>query len=79
MSGMSIDNLLPGISGAKKTERSRRYRFFHSSFVVAIVVYLIFNEGYSAETTGTELSREAIRLGRLLLDLLQLHRIQNPR
>jgi RNA polymerase sigma-70 factor, ECF subfamily len=34
------------------------------------VVYLIFNEGYSAETTGTELSREAIRLGRLLLELL---------
>jgi RNA polymerase sigma-70 factor, ECF subfamily len=37
---------------------------------VLLVVYLIFNEGYSAETTGTELSREAIRLGRLLLDLL---------
>ena len=36
------------------------------------VVYLIFNEGYSAETTGAELSREAIRLGRLLLDLLKL-------
>jgi RNA polymerase sigma-70 factor (ECF subfamily) len=35
------------------------------------VVYLIFNEGYSTETTGAELSREAIRLGRLLLDLLQ--------
>jgi RNA polymerase sigma-70 factor, ECF subfamily len=35
------------------------------------VVYLIFNEGYSAEKTGAELSREAIRLGRLLLDLLQ--------
>src|SRR5246127_1113940 len=34
------------------------------------VVYLIFNEGYSAETTGADLSREAIRLGRLLLDLL---------
>ena len=34
------------------------------------VAYLIFNEGYSAETTGAELSREAIRLGRLLLDLL---------
>jgi RNA polymerase sigma-70 factor (ECF subfamily) len=34
------------------------------------VVYLIFNEGYSAEITGTELSREAIRLGLLLLDLL---------
>ena len=37
---------------------------------VLLVVYLIFNEGYSAEATGTELSREAIRLGRLLLDLL---------
>ena len=34
------------------------------------VVYLIFNEGYSAEITGAELSREAIRLGRLLLALL---------
>lgn len=42
------------------------------------VVYLIFNEGYSAETTGAALSREAIRLGRLLLDLLQLHSIQEP-
>jgi len=37
---------------------------------VLLVVYLIFNEGYSAETTGADLSREAIRLGRLLLDLL---------
>ena len=35
------------------------------------VVYLIFNEGYSAEIAGAELTREAIRLGRLLLDLLQ--------
>ena len=34
------------------------------------VVYLIFNEGYSAEVTGAALSREAIRLGRVLLDLL---------
>jgi RNA polymerase sigma-70 factor (ECF subfamily) len=34
------------------------------------VVYLVFNAGYSAETTGAQLSREAIRLGRLLLDLL---------
>jgi RNA polymerase sigma-70 factor (ECF subfamily) len=35
------------------------------------VVYLIFNEGYSsAETRGAELSREAIRLGKLLRDLL---------
>jgi RNA polymerase sigma-70 factor (ECF subfamily) len=42
------------------------------------VVYLVFNAGYSAETTGAELSREAIRLGRLLLDLLQLHLIQEP-
>jgi RNA polymerase sigma-70 factor (ECF subfamily) len=42
------------------------------------VVYLIFNEGYSAETTGAQLSREAIRLGRLLLDLLRLHLIQEP-
>jgi RNA polymerase sigma-70 factor, ECF subfamily len=33
-------------------------------------VYLVFNEGYSAGTTGAELSREAIRLGRLLVDLL---------
>jgi RNA polymerase sigma-70 factor (ECF subfamily) len=33
-------------------------------------VLLIFNEGFSAETTGAELSREAIRLGRLLLGLL---------
>ena len=42
------------------------------------VVYLIFTEGYSAETTRAELSREAIRLGRLLLDLLQLHSIDEP-
>ena len=39
---------------------------------VLLVVYLIFNEGYT--TTGAEispgLSKEAIRLGRLLLDLL---------
>src|SRR6476646_4242895 len=34
------------------------------------VVYLIFNAGYSAEATRAELSGEAIRLGRLLLDLL---------
>jgi RNA polymerase sigma-70 factor, ECF subfamily len=37
---------------------------------VLLVVYLIFNEGYTVETTGAEMSREAIRLGRLLLDLL---------
>jgi RNA polymerase sigma-70 factor (ECF subfamily) len=42
------------------------------------VVYLIFNEGYSAETTGADLSREAIRLGRLLLELLQLRLVQEP-
>ena len=34
------------------------------------VVYLVFNAGYSAVATGAELSREAIRLGKLLLDLL---------
>lgn len=34
------------------------------------VVYLVFNAGYSAETTGAALSCEAIRLGRLLLELL---------
>ncbi len=34
------------------------------------VVYLVFNEGYSAAPTGVELSREAIRLGRLIVDLL---------
>jgi RNA polymerase sigma-70 factor, ECF subfamily len=50
---------------------------------VLLVVYLIFNEGYSSETTGAELSREAIRLGRLLLDLLRrdllpLHAIPEP-
>jgi RNA polymerase sigma-70 factor, ECF subfamily len=34
------------------------------------VVYLVFNAGYSAQATGAELSREAIRLGKLLLHLL---------
>lgn len=34
------------------------------------VVYLVFNEGYSATVSGAPLSDEAIRLGRLLLDLL---------
>ncbi len=34
------------------------------------VVYLVFNVGYSAEVTGAELSREAIRLERVLLQLL---------
>lgn len=38
------------------------------------VVYLVFNEGYSASSGGallrTELSAEAIRLGRLLVELL---------
>ena len=33
------------------------------------VVYLVFNAGYSAQATGAELSHEAIRLGRLLLDV----------
>src|SRR6185312_1117609 len=34
------------------------------------VVYLVFNEGYSADVSRAELSREAIRIGRLILDLL---------
>lgn len=38
------------------------------------VIYLVFNEGYSAsigsELTREDLTREAIRLGRLLMDLL---------
>ncbi len=38
------------------------------------VIYLVFNEGYSAsigvEVTREDLTREAIRLGRLLMDLL---------
>lgn len=41
---------------------------------VLSVIYLVFNEGYSASSgaslTRADLSREAIRLGRLLLDLL---------
>ena len=42
---------------------------------VLTVVYLVFNEGYSASSgdslTRKDLSEEAIRLGRLLLDLLE--------
>lgn len=34
------------------------------------VVYLIFNEGYSSDVSRAELSREAIRIGKLLVDLL---------
>jgi RNA polymerase sigma-70 factor (ECF subfamily) len=38
------------------------------------VVYLVFNEGYSASSgeslTRADLSGEAIRLGRLLVELL---------
>jgi RNA polymerase sigma-70 factor (ECF subfamily) len=34
------------------------------------VVYLVFNEGYSAAATRSDLSSEAIRLGRLLFELL---------
>jgi RNA polymerase sigma-70 factor, ECF subfamily len=49
---------------------------------VLLVIYLIFNEGYSAATTGANvsagLSKEAIRLGRLLLDLLQRDQIHEP-
>ncbi len=42
--------------------------------IVLHVIYLVFNEGYSASSgaslTRHDLSREAIRLGRLLVDLL---------
>ena len=34
------------------------------------VIYLVFNEGYSAATTRLDLAPEAIRLGRLLVGLL---------
>jgi RNA polymerase sigma-70 factor (ECF subfamily) len=41
---------------------------------VLAVIYLVFNEGYSASSGGSltrpDLSEEAIRLGRLLMDLL---------
>ena len=37
---------------------------------VLLVVYLVFNEGYNAAAKGRELSDEAIRLGRLLVELL---------
>ena len=44
--------------------------------VVLHVVYLVFNEGYSASAgaslTRADLSREAIRLGRLIVELLPL-------
>ncbi|MGB6686677.1 MAG: sigma-70 family RNA polymerase sigma factor [Terracidiphilus sp.] len=37
---------------------------------VLLVVYLVFNEGYNAASEGRALSDEAIRLGRLLVELL---------
>ncbi len=37
---------------------------------VLLVVYLVFNEGYNAAGAGQALSEEAIRLGRVLCDLL---------
>jgi RNA polymerase sigma-70 factor (ECF subfamily) len=37
---------------------------------VLLVVYLVFNEGYNAAGDGCALSEEAIRLGRVLSDLL---------
>jgi RNA polymerase sigma-70 factor, ECF subfamily len=37
---------------------------------VLLVVYLVFNEGYNAAGDGRALSEEAIRLGRVLNDLL---------
>src|ERR1700758_5609478 len=46
------------------------------------VVYLVFNEGYSAaagaEVTRAELTREAIRLGRLLTELQQGPEVPEP-
>jgi len=37
---------------------------------VLLVVYLVFNEGYNAASDGSALSDEAIRLGRLLVELM---------
>src|SRR6202008_4770770 len=49
---------------------------------VLLVVYLIFNEGYSAaagaEVTRAELTGEAIRLGRLLTELQPEPEVPNP-
>src|ERR1700758_1631137 len=46
------------------------------------VIYLVFNEGYSAaagaEVTRAELTREAIRLGRLLTELQQGPEVPEP-
>jgi RNA polymerase sigma-70 factor (ECF subfamily) len=46
------------------------------------VIYLVFNEGYSAaagrEVTRAELTREAIRLGRLLIELQPEPEVQEP-
>jgi len=42
------------------------------------VVYLVFNAGYSTEATGAVLSREAIRLGRLLLDVPGADLLREP-
>ena len=47
------------------------------------VIYLVFNEGYSASSGGTlvrhDLSSEAIRLVRLVIDLLSARRPADPR
>lgn len=37
---------------------------------VLYAIYLVFNEGYSTPAAGADLAHEAIRLGRLLVDLL---------
>ncbi len=52
---------------ARRACRSASTRVLH-------VIYLVFNEGYAASSgaslTRHDLSREAIRLGRLLVELL---------
>jgi predicted RNA polymerase sigma factor len=51
----------------------RRHRNCQRLGAVLQVIYLVFNEGYSAaagaEVTRAELTGEAIRLGRLLTEL----------
>ena len=59
---------------ASRTQVPARAELPERLDAVLHVVYLVFNEGYSATSgdalTRTDLSREAIRLGRLLVELL---------